>query len=89
MKIKFLLILLLWSGLTYSQEKKEVGATTTPVAQVFDSKQLVIIDGNTTNLNAKAGTMVLKDENNRPIALFGFTAYFKENAEKNRPIVFA
>lgn len=33
--------------------------------------------------------MELKDENNKPIALFGFTAYFKENPEKNRPIIFA
>ena len=33
--------------------------------------------------------MELKDENNKPIALFGFTAYFKKNPEKNRPIVFA
>lgn len=89
MKIKFLLILVLWSGVIIAQDKKEGAVTPIPAAQVFDSKQSVTIDGKTTNLNAKAGTMVLKDENNRPIALFGFTAYFKENGEKNRPIVFA
>lgn len=60
-----------------------------PKAEVFESKQTVSIDGKTISLNAKAGTMELKDENNKPIALFGFTAYFKENAGKDRPIVFA
>ncbi|MFC3880750.1 S10 family peptidase [Algoriphagus namhaensis] len=60
-----------------------------PKAEVFESKQSVTIDGKTIALNAKAGTMELKDENNEPIALFGFTAYFKENAGKDRPIVFA
>lgn len=60
-----------------------------PKAEVFESKQSVTIDGKTIALNAKAGTMELKDENNKPIALFGFTAYFKENAGKDRPIVFA
>ncbi|WP_332912459.1 S10 family serine carboxypeptidase-like protein [Algoriphagus boritolerans] len=71
--------------------KKKKDSLTSPQlkAQVFESKQSVTIDGKTISLNAKAGTMELKDENNKPIALFGFTAYFKENPEKNRPIIFA
>jgi carboxypeptidase C (cathepsin A) len=76
------------NGFATAQEKTEVKPEL-PKAQVFDSKQSVVIDGKTIALNAKAGTMQLKDENNKPIALFGFTAYFKENPEKNRPIVFA
>ena len=80
---------MLISGLAIGQSKPEESTETLPKAQTFESKHTVVIDGKTTNLNAKAGTFELKDENNKPIALFGFTAYFKENPEKNRPIVFA
>ncbi len=89
MKIRFLLLFLLLGNLSIAQEKKDSVTAPQPVAEVFESKQSVTIDGKTINLNAKAGTMELRDENNRPIALFGFTAYIKENPEKNRPIIFA
>jgi carboxypeptidase C (cathepsin A) len=89
MKIRFLLVFLLISSLTLAQEKKEASTAPLPKAQVFESKQTVTIEGKVVNLNAKAGTMELRDENNKPIALFGFTAYLKENPEKNRPIIFA
>ncbi len=88
MKIKILIFSLFLTGFASAQEKPETKAEL-PKARVFDSKQSVVIDGKTIALNAKAGTFELKDENNKPIALFGFTAYFKENPEKNRPIVFA
>ncbi len=89
MKTRFLLVFLLVSSLSWAQEKKDTPASALPSAQVFESKQSVTIDGKVISLNAKAGTMELRDENNKPIALFGFTAYFKENPEKNRPIIFA
>ncbi|HAS58414.1 MAG TPA: carboxypeptidase [Algoriphagus sp.] len=76
------------STFTFAQEKAHESKEL-PKAQVFESKQTVTIDGKVINLQAKAGTLELKDENNKPIALFGFTAYFKENGGKNRPIVFA
>jgi len=88
MKIRIIIFFMFLNGFATAQEKTEVKPEL-PKAQVFDSKQSVVIDGKTIALNAKAGTMQLKDENNKPIALFGFTAYFKENPEKNRPIVFA
>ena len=89
MKYTFILIFLLSAGLSFAQQTENLKLIDTPKAQVFESKQSVTIDGKTINLNATAGTMELKDENNKPIALFGFTSYFKENPEKNRPIVFA
>ncbi|WP_296698624.1 carboxypeptidase [Algoriphagus sp.] len=88
MKIRFLFAFFLVSGFALAQEK-EVAEKEMPKAEVFESKQSVTIDGKTINLNALAGTMQLKDEQNKPIALFGFTAYFKENPEKNRPIIFS
>ena len=37
----------------------------------------VKINGIVHNLKTRAGTLQLRDENNEPIALHGFTAYFK------------
>ncbi len=88
MKTWILAFLLIASGVSLAQEKS-VSESNLPQAQVFESKQSVTIDGKVINLQAKAGTFQLKDENNKPIALFGFTAYFKEGAGKERPIVFA
>jgi carboxypeptidase C (cathepsin A) len=89
MKIRFLLLFVFFGSFAFAQDKKDTVTSPQPIAQVFESKQSVTIDGKVISLNAKAGTMELRDENNKPIALFGFTAYFKENPEKNRPIVFA
>ncbi len=60
-----------------------------PEGEISTTSQKVIINGSTINLAAHAGTMQLRDENNEPIALFGFTAYFKEGAPADRPIMFA
>ncbi len=68
-------------------EKKE--APKMPEAEVSTTKQSTRINGQTINYTAKAGTMKLRDENNEPIALFGFTSYVKDGANKNRPIVFS
>lgn len=89
MKFKFLIAAFLTINLSFAQQKESTIEEADPKAQVFESKHSVTIDGKTINLNAKAGTMELKDENNKPIALFGFTAYFKDGLEKNRPIIFA
>ncbi|TDQ19549.1 carboxypeptidase C (cathepsin A) [Algoriphagus boseongensis] len=88
MKFKVLLFFVLISTFSFAQDNKDE-VKETPKAQVFESKQSVTIDGKVVNLQAKAGTLELKDENNKPIALFGFTAYFKEGAGKDRPIIFA
>lgn len=84
------LLLILSVGINYGQEKKEskdIGPI--PEGEISTTKQKVTINGNTINLAAHAGTMQLRDENNEPIALFGFTAYFKEGASSSRPIMFA
>lgn len=60
-----------------------------PQAEVFVSTQTVKINGITHTLKTRAGTLQLRDENNEPIALHGFTAYFKEDGPSKRPIIFA
>ncbi|GAB2499964.1 S10 family peptidase [Algoriphagus taiwanensis] len=89
MHIRLLALFLFISISTWAQETAPEKSAALPKAQVFESKQSVTIDGKVVNLNAKAGTMELRDEDNEPIALFGFTAYIKENGGKDRPIVFA
>ena len=59
-----------------------------PKGETFLSTHTVTIDGKNISLNAETGTIQLRDENDKPIALFGFTHYAKTN-EPNRPIVFA
>jgi carboxypeptidase C (cathepsin A) len=60
-----------------------------PSAEVFISTQTVRINGTVHTLKTRAGTMQLRNENNEPIALHGFTAYFKEDGPSKRPIIFA
>jgi carboxypeptidase C (cathepsin A) len=65
----------------------------TPDGEVSTTQQTVKINGVTIPLTAKAGTLQLRDENNNPIALFGFTSYTKDAiagaASTNRPIIFS
>lgn len=60
-----------------------------PEGEVFTSTQTVKINGTTHSLKTRAGTLQLRDENNEPIALHGFTAYFKEDGPSKRPIIFS
>jgi len=69
--------------------EKELELKELPKGEIFTSKQSVIINGQTINIDAETGTIPLRDENDKPIALAGFTHYKKSDANKNRPIVFA
>ncbi|MBO0323153.1 carboxypeptidase [Muricauda sp. CAU 1633] len=71
----------------FSQEKET--QKDIPEAETFTSTQSVTINGRTTQLATETGTVQLRDENDEPIALFGFTHYQKTNPSNNRPIVFA
>lgn len=83
-----ILLLILWSTIpVFAQEKS--ADKPIPEPQVFTSTQTVRVNGVTHNLKTRAGTMLLRDENNEPIALHGFTAYFKEDGPSKRPIIFS
>ncbi len=84
------LLFIALSGVLKAQDPKETtAAAPIPEAEIAVSKQTVKINGTTTELATKAGTVQLRDENNEPIALFGFTSYVKEGAPSTRPIIFA
>lgn len=79
----FFYITLFLSHFGLAQEDK----TLSP--QIFESVQTLTIGQETLRFQTLAGTMELKDEKNQPIALHGFTAYFKEGGANNRPIIFS
>lgn len=84
----FLAYLFLFTALFASAQEKE-SPKEIPEGELFKSTQSVTIQGKTINLEAETGTVHLRDENDKPIALFGFTHYKKANGSKERPIVFA
>lgn len=59
-----------------------------PEGEISTTQQSVKINNVVIPLTAKCGTLQLRDENNEPIALFGFTAYMKDGGG-NRPIIFS
>lgn len=89
---KIMLFVLLFSiSLVHFGQEDETPKPATPIPEpeIFETQQSVTIEGQTIDLIARAGTMTLKDEGNKPIALFGFTSYTKKGAGSDRPIVFA
>ena len=76
-------------SLTLSLVMSQEAPLNLPDAEVATSHQQVEIDGKTIQLIAQAGTYKLRDEENKPLALFGYTSYIKEGAKSTRPIVFA
>jgi carboxypeptidase C (cathepsin A) len=85
-------VLAIVSGMAYAQDKeKKPEAAAAPAGEISTTKHSVKIDGALVNVTAHAGTMQLRDEENKPIALFGFIAYAKDGIAdlSRRPIVFA
>lgn len=75
--------------LTLSLVAQDKSKAQLPKGEIFTSTQLVTINGKTITLATETGTVQLRDENDKPIALFGFTYYKKANSDNSRPIVFA
>ena len=83
----FTALFILFTLTSFSQEQTEKKEL--PLGEIFTSTQSVSINGKTINLDTETGTVQLRDENDKPIALFGFTHYKKAGSNENRPIVFA
>lgn len=85
--LNVVLVLLLLMPLQ-AQEKADAPVVVAE-PEVSTTEQTLNIGGKSIPLTTKAGTMLLRDENNEPIALFGFTSYTHKNGGAERPIVFA
>lgn len=64
---------------------------TAPQAASSSTAHQVQIDGQTIRYTATVGWLIMKDEKDRPIARFGYTAYTREGTKSlaERPVTFA
>lgn len=61
-----------------------------PEPKLWTSRHQVRIGGKAIDYEATTGTLLMKNEKDEPVALFGFTAYVRNGQDKGtRPIVFA
>lgn len=61
-----------------------------PEAKVWVTKHEMKFGGGTLAYTATAGTMLIRNDKDEPVALFGFTAYVKDGGDpRTRPIMFA
>lgn len=80
-----------------SAADKEAKVTESPAQKMaaekpmhFESKGSVQIDGKKITYTTTAGTLVMKNDKDEPIAQFGYTAYVQDGKNKSqRPILFA
>ena len=88
MKKKFCitsLIIVLFSVTLFSQ------ADSVAKAEKFTTKHSIKIDNKVINYTAIAGTLILKNEKDEPVASFGYTAYIKDGETdlSKRPLTFS
>ncbi len=88
-RILLLPILFLFFAAIATGQESSSDTANIPEAEVSLTQQSVTINGERIGLTARAGTLQLRDENNKPVALFGFTSYTKDDGDPDRPIVFA
>ncbi len=72
------------------QEKNEKEKKPPPEPKLWTSKHQIRIGGKGVDYEATTGTLLMKDDKDEPIALFGFTAYVRQGQDaRTRPIMFA
>ena len=87
-----LLALLALAPLALAQETPPAKPPTPPIpeAKTWVTKHRITLGGAPLAYTATAGTMLIRDEKDEPVALFGYTAYVKDGADRvTRPIMFA
>lgn len=92
MKQLFFLLLVTFHIHANAQSKSAgFDSTAIPAAVKSVTKHSITINGKQVNYIATAGALILKNEKNEGIALFGYTAYTKEgeNDMSKRPITYA
>jgi carboxypeptidase C (cathepsin A) len=61
-----------------------------PEAKTWVSEHSARVGGRSVDYTVTAGTMLMKNDDDKPIALMGYTAYVEKSADKRtRPIMFA
>jgi carboxypeptidase C (cathepsin A) len=92
-KSKFLVMLtIFFSAAASSQDApaEQPAAAETPQARTWVTEHSARIGGKTLDYTVTAGTMLMKNAEDKPVALMGYTAYVAKGGNKaNRPILFA
>ncbi len=92
MKLAAVLILsILHFGQTLAAEgDNSNGTEDAPEAKVSVTEHQAKVGGRNVKYTVTAGTMLMKNDEGEPHALFGYTAYVSDSADKtNRPLMFA
>ncbi|MFP5247200.1 MAG: S10 family serine carboxypeptidase-like protein [Thermoanaerobaculia bacterium] len=85
----FLAALLFSQSLVFAEEAKPKEPAI-PEAKTWVTKHRITIGGAPLAYTATAGTTLIRDDKDEPVALFGYTAYTKDGADRvTRPILFA
>ena len=83
-------LLLFFSLTLFAADEEPDKEKAVPEAKVWTSQHEARIDGKTVRYTATAGTMLMKNSEDEPVALFGYTAYVADGTDKaKRPIMFA
>jgi carboxypeptidase C (cathepsin A) len=90
-KILLIVLLVTWGplavGAAEDDKKKDEPL---PEAKVSVTEHQVRIGDRTIDYTATAGTMLMKNDDDKPVALFGYTAYVADVDDRNeRPLMFA
>ncbi|HEY0942297.1 MAG TPA: hypothetical protein VGE08_19555 [Steroidobacter sp.] len=72
------------------QDKDDKQQKPVPEPKLWTTRNQIRIGGKAIDYQASTGTLLMKNEQDEPIALFGFTAYVRQGQDqRTRPIVFA
>jgi carboxypeptidase C (cathepsin A) len=85
-------LLLIGSPLLVAADESKSESETTPVpeAKVSTTKHEMKLGGKAISYTATAGTMLMKNDKGKPVALMGYTAYIADGKNAaNRPLMFA
>ena len=85
-----LISILLVISNAYSQVAKDTTYIPVPAEIKSVTKHSVLIGGVSINYTATAGALIIKNEKDEPIALFGYTSYTRDGITENkRPLTFS
>lgn len=72
------------------QNKNDKPDKPIPEAKLWTKRNQIRIGGKAVDYEATTGTLMMKNDKDEPIALFGFTSYVRQGQDsRTRPIVFA
>ena len=72
------------------KDKDDKDEKPVPEPKLWTSRHQIRIGGKAVDYEATTGTLLMKNDKDEPIALFGFTAYVRQGQDgRTRPIVFA